>query len=296
MFALLYQRLVKMTNMSQSIAFLLLVLSCKQAFSSVKEHCGMKYYFDANDTINAVLDDIENPVSCTWLVIPPAETITTVRILESETKNCTESRSCCLSFTGQPPICNENINKPSAFSFRTQPLTIKLNASSPIEVNFDYTSRTAQECPHSDFGCLDKSNCYNSTDICRKKLICKDNSDKRGCGKCSSNSTWCGVNSDFCFNLSDRCNGVLNCPKGDDELSCFKDCPGIKCPNENKCIKQNQLCDNVIDCESRFDEANCVNVFRKNSVNSVNTVTASQFFIASFGLFVWMVHCLMTIK
>lgn len=257
--------------MCQSITFLLLVMLFKKsAIALEKYQCDDKYLTHRNDTIILRIPKSGNEISCKWIISPAENIITVVRILEININNCNVANSCCLDISGQP-LCNDNQDNPRVLSFRKNPVTITLKAFSPLVLNFEYSTRPFTECPQSDFQCQDKSNCFNSADICSDKIICKDYSHKRGCGKCYANSTTCGSNSDYCFALTQRCDGVLNCPKGEDEFDCSNNCHGIKCPTEQRCITQNQICDDIIDCRNGFDESNCTNIEVANSFHIIMT-------------------------
>lgn len=219
--------------------------------------CGAQYLTGYNKRIH-VVGETDKEIHCKWTISPPENFITVIHILEGQVDNCNYDHACCLKVANFEPICNQELEKPRMFSLRIYPVDIRLDAMFPLQLRFEYETRSALECTYSEFQCLDKSNCFDSIDMCKKELICNDFSDKRGCGNCNYNATWCGTNTHQCFEMSQRCDGILDCPKGEDELNCTKTCPYIKCPLEDTCVLQTQICDDIVDCQNGFDEVNCM--------------------------------------
>lgn len=249
----------------------LIIVLCFPLRLGIASHTCSKYYTGSNGTVEIKTNEFANDNSCKWIISPPHNTITTVRILESRSDGCNEPSSCCWIISGQHKICKQNLRITTALSFRKYPIIIQQNSSFTMDLKLEYNTRSLLECPLDDFQCSDKSNCFKVKDICSSRRLCDDYSEKLGCGKCHSKSTMCGNYSDYCFELPERCDGILNCPKGEDEMNCFENCKGVKCPREPKCLNQNQICDDIVDCRSGFDENNCVNFGNTNAFNIILT-------------------------
>ncbi|KAG5893303.1 hypothetical protein JTB14_023512 [Gonioctena quinquepunctata] len=229
----------------------------------------------------------EENISCNWTIVPPSDTITSLKIITFDFGACHGTYSCCLLVSSYRrkylTLCKKKQEKIISLSLREEEIVVTSNTcGTTTKLLLEFTTRRNVECPKSDFQCLDKSNCYNSSDICHK-FICNDHSDNVACGKCSETSARCNDNSDHCFELSKRCDNILDCPKGEDEVNCSKLCPQIKCPLEQKCISKDQICDKTIDCIDGFDEENC-------SVES----TAPKIIIISSMLIICSICCTIT--
>ena len=115
--------------------------------------------------------------------------------------------------------------------------------------------------------CRSNPQCYNSTAICHYDhsggvmAHCEDGSHL-GTGslcryiecpqqyKCSKS---------YCIPPRKVCDGIIDCPTGDDEISCahYK-CPGhMRCSGVSFCISPNEICDGIGHCPQHDDEKHC---------------------------------------
>lgn len=229
------------------------------------DYCGEMIFYGSNGTIQTNPTLFDKNISCLWAIHPPPNKITTIRVLQTGLDKCLPNYPCCLSFINGDSdrkyikLCNETPDKPVTLSVRGNRTLILLEASQKTDTRIDYSTRGNGECHYSDFQCYDKTGCYNSTDNCNGDFMCKDHSDKTDCGKCPINFTLCNLKDKKCFDpISQRCDGIIHCPKGEDEVGCLDLCPNlIKCPNDKKCISQDQICNKETDCSDDFDEKGC---------------------------------------
>lgn len=154
-------------------------------------------------------------------------------------------------------------------SIRDAPLTVIWNLE-PVKVNFklSYSSRSNFMCKDHDFQCRDRRGCYNTEDICNDRFECFDHSDEENCRGCVFDRVPCSIRGHSCFHpITQRCDGVLNCPFGEDELTCSEPCNGtLRCGKSRGCFELVQKCDGRIDCPNGFDEINCIQeCLRSNS-------------------------------
>ena len=63
----------------------------------------------------------------------------------------------------------------------------------------------------------------------------------------------------YCIDWKLVCDGVWDCPRGTDEVSCTtRDCSGLfSCPHSSICILATSLCDSICDCPFHHDEIFC---------------------------------------
>lgn len=256
-----------MRKMRGKVSLVLLLLS-EIFISSGNEtnYCGQKILHGTNGTIRTNPTLFDKNISCQWTIHPPPSRITTITILQTGLDKCLPKYSCCLSVMNAASnrnyikLCNETPEKPVTLSLRGNETLILLEASQKTDARIDFSTRENSECRYSEFQCYDKTGCYNSSDNCSGDFICEDHSDKVNCGKCPINFTFCNMKYKRCFDpISQRCDGIRHCAKGEDELGCSKLCPdSIKCPKDNKCIRQDQICDAVTNCNDDFDEKGCI--------------------------------------
>ncbi|CAH1154144.1 unnamed protein product [Phaedon cochleariae] len=224
----------------------------------------------------------EETIRCNWSIAVPEKTITSISVIKSTVEKQSKLSSLCLTIKGSLKrylqTCNLKLIKSTRLSVKEE---IKVNISSArsrSDLWLTFASRNGTECPNSEFQCLDKSHCYNTSDIHSKYIICNDHSDKLATGKCDGFSTPCDYDSGICFNITQRCDGIVNCPRGEDELNCTSICPNlIKCPGEDKCIQKSNICDRNVDCSDHFDEKSC----RYESSNSKILIVTTVFIVCS---------------
>lgn len=261
---------------------LVLLLLSEILSSNEANYCGQEIFYSTNGTIKTNPTLFDRNVSCLWTLHPPHNRITTIRILRTGLDKCIRNYPCCLSVLDQDStknylkICKKSPNNPIMLSVRGNKTLITLEAFRNDHTWIDFVTRESSECRHWDYQCYDKTGCYNSTDNCNRDFTCSDHSDKVNCGKCPINLTPCDKTSRNCFDpISQRCDGVIHCPRGEDELGCSDLCPNmIRCPTETKCIKQDQLCNSKADCSDSFDEKDC-------SAEEATSVYFSMVFIIS---------------
>nr|CAI5835899.1 unnamed protein product [Callosobruchus analis] len=251
------------------IVFLLIQL-CR---ANRTDYCGNIDLYETRGTMEVEYHPSVASIYCNWTIHSGPETITTVKILHSETTWCYKHNECCLFVSdGQRIIkrlCNDQIDRPKALSIRTNnPMYVVLEAKhNNLELLVSYTIRNATECSYSEFQCSDKSSCYNQSDMCTDNFICQDYSHNLGCSPCHFNSSLCDTTYRICFDNAQRCDGIVHCPKGEDELNCTDKCVGmIMCANDNICISKDQVCDRSLDCPSGMDEQNCDNINPSKSI------------------------------
>ncbi|CAH1966490.1 unnamed protein product [Acanthoscelides obtectus] len=171
-------------------------------------------------------------IYCNWTIHSGPETITTLKILHSETTWCYKHNECCLFISNGKRmikrLCNEKIDKPKALSIKTNsPIYVVLEAKhNNLELILTYMIRNSSECSYSDYQCNDKSKCYNESVMCTDSFICQDYSHNLGCGPCQFNASLCDTTYRVCFDDTQRCDGMVHCPKGEDEVNCTDKCVG----------------------------------------------------------------------
>ncbi|OQR70192.1 low-density lipoprotein receptor-like, partial [Tropilaelaps mercedesae] len=79
------------------------------------------------------------------------------------------------------------------------------------------------------------------------------------CKHFKGNATRCSANSLYCYIRDGRCNGVMDCPRGEDERGCDPRCPEmIHCRSDDPCgFLEEQRCNGRDECRDGFDETNC---------------------------------------
>ncbi|XP_022657820.1 low-density lipoprotein receptor-related protein 3-like isoform X2 [Varroa destructor] len=79
------------------------------------------------------------------------------------------------------------------------------------------------------------------------------------CKKFKGNATRCSPSSLYCYSRDTHCNGVLDCPRGEDERGCDSRCPElIPCRGDDPCgFLEEQRCNGHDECRDGFDEMNC---------------------------------------
>ncbi|OCT93738.1 hypothetical protein XELAEV_18011406mg, partial [Xenopus laevis] len=73
--------------------------------------------------------------------------------------------------------------------------------------------------------------------------------------------TRCGLSEDCIFS-SQWCDGTVDCPKGEDEMSCWVTIPCEKrCGSSVHCIFSSQWCDGTVNCPNGEDEMSCLRLY-----------------------------------
>ena len=142
---------------------------------------------------------------------------------------------------------------------------LKLIANSAYHPNIDTDMCTGHA---GILPCLSGSECYSIDNICQydvsntgKMLHCTDGTHLRGEAICKqvvcTQKYKCLIS--YCIPLRKVCNGVIDCPNGDDEMSCDDiTCPGqVWCSGTKQCVIHQELCDGVAHCPRKDDELSC---------------------------------------
>ncbi|KAL3269845.1 hypothetical protein HHI36_008903, partial [Cryptolaemus montrouzieri] len=228
-------------------------------------------FVEPQGTIKKSLTNINGkPFRVSYLIQQIHPTITTIRIVKLRFENCIDGNKCCNkyfllvgSLTNYSKFCNNSIS--NRMSTNATDIEVQLQVESgTVELWLEYKARNATECPNHEFQCIDRVDCFNSSQICDGKFACKDHSDEVGCPYCAPHLAPCDNWSSICFNpVSQRCNRELDCPKGEDEIGCSKRCnsTSIDCLLNGICINTTQLCDRNEDCRNGYDEKNCMKQF-----------------------------------
>ncbi|CAH1181887.1 unnamed protein product [Phyllotreta striolata] len=226
--------------------------------------CGTEYVFGPEGEIKFGTVDLFRK-NCTWIISPPNDSVTTIRILDLNLEDCWSFNRCCFKITDNENVlfdlCNDKINHPVVLNSNKQNITVVVEAVNIyLRIWIRFLSRSSDKCTNFDYQCLDNSGCYNSTQLCSDNgFICNDRSDLQGCSPCNSTAAICNRFSNQCYDILKRCDGILDCNSGEDELNCSSLCPHeIKCPLENKCFSLSQICDFIYDCSDGFDERDCL--------------------------------------
>lgn len=205
--------------------------------------------------------------TCEWVINVAEQTIMSIKIDKFDWKDCFES-NCCKNAPVQiwaggqilAEYCKYVFS--DALSIRDTPIVVKWDLRGVLVLfRIKFFSRTSVACPNHHFECTDRRRCYNTSEYCDQYPDCFDHSDEENCSPlCQTDHVPCLSASIECFHpVHQRCDGVMDCPNGEDELSCGDNCPGeFSCGNSTAgCFDLRRRCDGRKDCESGIDEANC---------------------------------------
>ncbi|KAK0181269.1 hypothetical protein PV327_003563 [Microctonus hyperodae] len=129
--------------------------------------------------------------------------------------------------------------------------------------------------------------CIDSGLLCDGIDDCGDNTDEYACydhsnlvkptNHCNVDEYRC-INSDKCIPILSRCNMNRDCPKGDDEDSCYGCDSHLFTCNNLRCVQNNRVCDGKNDCGDNSDEELCdkekrmsksINLYSKTPVTKI---------------------------
>lgn len=243
----------------------------------------------------------ETTLNCTWTIVPPPNSIMTIKIEKTTVQNYSISELyniTNLTVSGGGIIYREyNVTKPDKFSIRGSPVIISLLTNPHVNnYTFHYSFRNSTICENYDFECADKHGCYNAIDICNGMFSCQDHSDETDCGGCTRGTAPCTtmmmLSTKHCFDpIKERCDGIYNCPMGEDEDGCSTICDDddmLNCFNSTKCFTFKQRCDGKMDCPNGFDEYDCPMEENKAIDKNVILVTAVGFVLSiGFVVLIW---------
>ena len=116
--------------------------------------------------------------------------------------------------------------------------------------------------------CRNDLECYNVDEICQYDIsptgqlsLCADGTHLAGETVCKHivcpQKYKCLLS--YCIPLHKVCNSVIDCPNGDDEMSCDNiTCPGqVRCSGSKQCVIHQELCDGNAHCPWKDDELFC---------------------------------------
>ena len=116
--------------------------------------------------------------------------------------------------------------------------------------------------------CRNSPECYNIGEVCQYDIsptgqisLCADGTHLAGETVCKHvvcpQKYKCLLS--YCIPLHKVCNSVIDCPNGDDEMSCDNiTCPGqVRCSGSKQCVIHQELCDGIAHCPWNDDEIFC---------------------------------------
>ncbi|KAK9886070.1 hypothetical protein WA026_014854 [Henosepilachna vigintioctopunctata] len=208
-----------------------------------------------------------------YLIQQSNQTVTTIRIVRLIFTDCNSPEKCCNrnylligNRVDQSKFCGNVFSNWMSTNDTDIEVTLEFERGK-AELWLEYKARNATQCPNHEFQCA--TNCYNSDQICDGRFACGDHFDEIGCSGCAPRLAPCDNWSSICFDpVSQKCNGVLDCPRGEDEQGCSASCNSttLRCSwnRMDKCISEGELCDHKRDCEDGYDERDCLRQYCKS--------------------------------
>lgn len=220
----------------------------------------------------------------------PSDLVMTLRLVDGNINDSGSSCACCsfleVSTKGKPlrKFCRGDAAKPLLVKANSIDVMFRSDSKGNLsDFLLHYVSRDGSLCFAHELSCLSGKSCFNITQLCDEKFDCSDHSDELNCGVCTKNYVPCNFNTVRCFNpFTERCDGIMNCPAGEDEVSCSSSCNDkIACGDGNGCFTTEQVCDDVRDCEDGTDESNCTFRFCDLYPNRPNFICDNKLCISS---------------